>query len=414
MSLDNRKREVQLDEGRRGIGIKAFEAWRVAGMRNTVVLHTGMGKTFVGLDAAVYVNQLCSGEAKVIFLAETLHREQELLKDIEFYQKCYPEAVIPDIQFACYQSAHKGKDRSYDLGIFDEVHELFTTKYLNTILNNEFGYIIGLTATAGSDRTYVLDRIEISKVELMKKYLPICFTYGLIDAVRDGNSRKLNIHVIHHRLDDSEKNIQGGTVKSPFMTTEQKAYKYYDAMFWEGVYTKADYKVKNGMAKRAKLLYSLPSKFTAASHILQNIKGRTLIFANDLEALEELTDNIIRSPKEGETKKVRDAENERIREKFESGKSKVLASFKVLQQGANIKGGIDNLLIISYYSDLGKLVQRLGRLRLDGSKEGNVIIFMTIATQEEKWFKKMMTGIDTSVFNIKKHADVESYIQTLK
>ncbi len=403
-----------LDEGRRSIGIKAFEAWRAVGMRNTVVLHTGMGKTFVGLDAACHVNTLCDGTAKIVFLAETIHREQELLKDIEFYKKCYPDAIIPEIEFACYQSSCKWKDRYYDLAICDEFHDACTPIYIKVLHNNIFRFILGLTATAGSDRTYVLDRIEISKVELMKKYLPICFTYGLTDAVRDGNSRKLNIHVIHHRLDDSEKNIQGGTIKSPFMTTEQKAYKYYDAMFWEGVYTKADYKVKNGMAKRAKLLYSLPSKFTAASHILQNIKGRTLIFANDLEALEELTDNIIRSPKEGETKKVRDAENERIRKKFESGKSKILASFKVLQQGANIKGGIDNLLIISYYSDLGKMVQRLGRLRLDGSKEGNVIIFVTIATQEEKWFKKMMIGIDTSVFNIKKHADVESYIQTLK
>ncbi len=403
-----------LDEGRRSIGLKAFETWRTAGMRNTVVLHTGMGKTFVGLDAAVYVNTLCNGKAKVVFLAETLMREEELLKDIKFYKKCYPNAVIPKIEFACYQSSHKWKDREYDLGIMDECHECFSPKYLNTIINNTFNHIIGLTATAGSETTYVLDKVEISKVKLMETYLPICFRYGLVDAVRDGNSRKLNIHIIHHRLDNTEKNIQGGTIAKPFMLTEEKAYKHFDSKFWEGIYMKQDFMIKSFMAKRAKLLYSLPSKFRAANQILSKINGRTLIFANDLDTLKELTDNIVRSAREGESKPLRDKENARIRERFESGKSRTLASFKVLQQGANIKGGIDNLMIVSYYSDIGKLVQRIGRLRLDGSKEGNVIIFVTIGTQEEKWFKKMMAGIDTSVFNVKKHADAESFIETLK
>ena len=72
-----------LDEGRRSIGLKGFEAWKNSGMKNTVVLHTGMGKTFVGLDAACHVNTLCNNNAKVVFLAETLEREQELLKDIK-------------------------------------------------------------------------------------------------------------------------------------------------------------------------------------------------------------------------------------------------------------------------------------------------------------------------------------------
>ena len=79
-----------------------------------------------------------------------------------------------------------------------------------------------------------------------------------------------------------------------------------------------------------------------------------------------------------------------------------------------IKGGIDNLMIVSYYSDIGKLIQRIGRLRLDGSKEGNVIIFVTLSTQEEKWFNKMISQLDMSVFNVKKHADAESFIQTIK
>lgn len=404
-----------LNESRRKVGIAAFDSWRSAGMRNTVVLHTGMGKTFVGLDAAVHVNSLCSNNAKVVFFAETLQREQELLKDIEFYGRCYPDAVIPPIEFACYQSAYKWKNKEFDLGIYDEVHECMSLKYINTLLNNTYKYVIGLTATDGSDVTYILDNVEVKKVALMNKYLPVCFRYGLIDAVKDGNSRKLNIHIIHHRLDDTVKCIEAGTKNKQFLTTEQKAYKHFDSKFWQGIYEPAlQHQVKIYMTKRAKLLYSLPSKFRAANEILNVVGGRTLIFANDLDALGDITHNIIRSPREGESKKERDILNTKIRDLFESGKTNVLASFKVLQQGANIKGGLDNLMIISYYSDLGKLIQRIGRLRMDGDKEGNVIIFVTLATQEEKWFKKMMSVINDSVFNVVKHADAESFIKTMK
>jgi superfamily II DNA or RNA helicase len=404
-----------LDEGRRIIGLKGFEAWKAAGMRNTVVLHTGMGKTFVGLDAACYVKSLCTNNAKVVFLAETVQREQELIKDIEFYQKCYPDAVIPTIEFACYQSAYKWKNIDIDLLIMDEAHDGCSPEYIKVLLNNNIKYIIGLTATPYSEREYKLEKEDITKVNLMERHIPICFTYGLTDAIRDGNSRKLNVHIIHHRLDEIDKCIEGGTAKSTFFMTEAKAYKHYNDKFWQGIYDESlKYLVNIYMQKRAKLIYSLPSKFKASKDILDNIEGRTLVFANDLSALESITSNVIRSPKEGETSKTRNIENKRIREDFESGRTNVLASYKILQQGANIKGGIDNLLIISYHSNLGSLVQKIGRLRIDGDKEGNVIIFMTLNTVEEKWFKKMMSQLDTSVFNVKKHADVESFIETLK
>jgi ERCC4-related helicase len=83
----------------------------------------------------------------------------------------------------------------------------------------------------------------------------------------------------------------------------------------------------------------------------------------------------------------------------------------MLKQGANIRGGLDTVMIVSFYGKSVDWIQRIGRLSKDGDKEGRIIIFVTLETQEEKWFKKMVDKIDMSVFNVVKHADAESFIK---
>ena len=52
----------------------------------------------------------------------------------------------------------------------------------------------------------------------------------------------------------------------------------------------------------------------------------------------------------------------------------------------------------SYYSDEISFIQRIGRLRQDEDKEGNVFIFVANGTQEEVWLNKMLENADN--FNI--------------
>ena len=77
---------------------------------------------------------------------------------------------------------------------------------------------------------------------------------------------------------------------------------------------------------------------------------------------------------------------------FEKNKVNVIGSFKKLKQGANLDG-LDNCIIMSYYSTEKDIVQRMGRLR-DNGKIGNIFILLTIATQEETWFNKMFENLD--------------------
>jgi ERCC4-related helicase len=52
---------------------------------------------------------------------------------------------------------------------------------------------------------------------------------------------------------------------------------------------------------------------------------------------------------------------------------------------------------MSYYGKEKGFLQRMGRLRMDGNKTGNVFIIVTRKTQEEKWIKKSLEDKD---FNI--------------
>jgi len=82
----------------------------------------------------------------------------------------------------------------------------------------------------------------------------------------------------------------------------------------------------------------------------------------------------------------------------------------MLKQGANLKGA-DNVIMMSYYSSSIDMIQRIGRLRKNGNKKGNVFIFVTVGTQEEKWFKKMTETIPMEEFNVISHLDIDSFIK---
>ena len=400
---------MKIDEKKRQIGIQAKEAWEACDQLGTVELATGMGKTFLALDCMV---SLPKG-SDVVFLAEAAQREHDLNVDIDKFKSAFGIDVREhvNLEFACYQSACKWVRRSFDLAVCDEIHDSMSPVYVQFYKNNKCKRILGLSATIKSDRTYIIDGVEVNKEILLDDIAPVCFTYDIGAGQREGTSRQLDIHVIYHRLDQIKRNVDGGNKNNPFKTTEARAYKYLDDMFWQGVYSKKDYLVKSSMMKRSLLLYSLPSKIEATKQLIKTVQGKTIIFNNDLNALEKVTTNVVRSAKKGESKKQRDDANFDLRNRFDKGNIRTIGSFKMLKQGANLKGA-DNVIMMSYYSSSIDMIQRIGRLRKNGNKKGNVFIFVTVGTQEEKWFKKMTDTIPMEEFNVISHLDIDSFIKS--
>ena len=382
MNVNQKKRELQL---------AALDRWRCSDRRGTVNLATGMGKTFVFLDAC---NDNPNGEIK-LFLAETAERELDLRRDIEEYRKLYG-IDHSDIVFECYQTAYKWEGKRFGTVGADEIHFAMTPMYSKFFENNECMHLVGLSATVDNDTDYG----DITKNQLLRKYAPVCFRYDMNQGIKDGIGRPLNIHVVYHRLDSQAKTIEAGNKDNRFFQTEAAAYNYADRMFRKGIVIRNEFLIKRYMQLRMRLLHGLPSKVRDVTRLLSLMKDkRVILFGNDLHALEKITPHVVRSARKGEKKKERDEINRIIRHRFETSEINTIGSFIILEQGANLKGA-DSIIMMSYYSDDGRLLQRIGRLRKDEEKIGDVIIFVTIGTQEESWFSSMMEGIDKDVVNV--------------
>lgn len=375
-----------LDNKRAAIQDAAIKTWVEAGKKGTINLSTGIGKTFCFLKAC----QLLPKGSKILFLAETTQREFDLMKDIKFFNQMYGWNLLENhsLTFSCYQSAYKWQNTKWDFVCADEIHSSLTPVYSMFYKQNTYSSILGLSATIDRNTTYVVGVDEIDKGMMVDDIAPVCYKYTLNQAVADGTTKKLRIFIIYHQLDDISKNVKGGTKAAPFMTTEKSAYDYWDSEFKRTLFLpdgpKKLFRIRTTSAARAKVLYNLPSKIKDISTLLPVLSGKTLVFGNSIEALTEVTPNVI-------SNKKTDKQNQDLRTKFDAGKINVIGSFKMLKQGANLKD-LDNTILMSYYSKELDMIQVIGRQRV-ADKIGNVFIYMTIGTQEVKWYKKAMQNI---------------------
>lgn len=394
---------------RNDIQKEAVEKWISHNKKGTCEIITGLGKTFIGLHC---LRSMPNDDGKVhLFLAETTMREKDLRSDIKKYDKLFNTNLLKDynLEFHCYQTVYKWKGKKFGLVIADEIHDSLSPAYSEFYKNNTYDAILGLTATVVRDTLYENDKGgTFSKGDLLDKYAPVIFKYGMNEGQNDNTSRKLEINVIYHDLEAIEKTVKAGNKMKPFMQTEKAAYEYWDLQFKRSLYiddTKIrDFKIRIASHKRSNILYTLESKIPVVKKILSTLKGRTIVFGNSLDSLLKVTNDVVSSRND-------DAKNDLIRKKFEQGKINVIGSFKKLKQGANLEG-LDNCLIMSYYSTEKDLIQRLGRLRKNGDKIGKVFIIVTQQTKEEDWFAKMFENME--MFDVYYYKNINDYLMKVK
>lgn len=289
----------------------------------------------------------------------------------------------------CYQAAYKIENTHWDLVAADEIDFSITEKYHMFYENNTYDKFLGLSATINEDDTFVYKEQEIKKIDYINSKFPVVFKHNIEDGLQKGTSRFLNIYRISHYLDDTNKNVPGGTKKSPFMTTEAKNYAYIEKLFKSALFEhnpdKKTFRINFASKKRSTFMYSLKSKIASASKLLLELNGKTIIFGNDLNILREITPNVV-SSHDGST-------NEQMLQDFNDDKITNIASFKMLTRGANLSGA-DNIIIVSFYSKDVLFQQIIGRLRKNGSI-GHVFVFVTNGTVEEKWFDDATEGLDS-------------------
>jgi superfamily II DNA or RNA helicase len=286
-----------------------------------------------------------------------------------------------------------------------EIHDALTPVYSAFFFNNTYDSILGLSATVDR-KAKVNEDGSVTKGMLLDRIAPVCYTYSIDDGQKNKTSRKLLIYKIKHNLDAVAKIMPAGTKAKPFLTTESEGYRYYDNLFKKALFlpdgNQKTFQIQNASRKRAEILYNLHSKVESTKKLLAHLNSRAILFGNSLESLMKITPNVICS-------KYSEKKNLQIRQDFEDGVINLIGSFKQLKQGANLSG-LQDCIIHSYYSKEKDLVQRVGRLRDDGTL-GRVFIFVTTGTVEEKWYSKMFENI--SAFDVVECNNVEDCILKL-
>lgn len=375
------------------IQMEAVASWLESNLKGTFNVSTGVGKTFMFLHC---LHKMPKNKDVHLFLAEVTDRKKDLWDDIIKYDSIFNTNTLIDynLKFKTYQSAYKLEGYEFGLVGADEIHCSLTEQYSKFYFNNKYQAIVGLSATIDINTKYEIDNIFITKGDLLNKIAPICFKYTLTQAKNDGVGRNLKVYVISQELDNVNKTIKAGNKVKSFLQTEKQAYDYWDkehkkSWFIEDPEMKS-LKIRITSTKRSNLLFNLPSKINTVKELLSNIEGKTIIFGNSLDSLLQITPDVVSS-------RYSEDENKAIREAFEANKIQTIGSFKKLRQGANLSG-LDNCIIMSYFSSEGHQVQQWGRLRPNDDKVGNVFILLTKETQETVWFEKMTKDLQDFEF----------------
>ena len=405
MELNKLKDEIQN---------KALEEWRKNNKVGTCEIITGLGKTFLFLKALCTYPKF-ENDTHHLFLAEQIDRKLDLNKDIDKFNKVFNRDIYAEynLSFGTYQTVRNWAGHTIGLVGADEIHDSMSRENCKFFINNDYDGIIGLTAKFDGTQQYDLTnhlflqkefgKLFVTKQKMLDHIAPIIFTYNIAQGQKEGTSRKLNVFIIEHFLNSVDKNVKAGSVKNTFYQTEQAYYFYLTKIYESAVNlepkngedlinfsNKKNLGILSAINKRKKFLHSLPSKRHLCQTLLDNLIGKTIVFGNDIEELSKITPNVVSSKKTNE-------ENESIRDLFDKNIINVIASFKKLKQGANLEE-VDNCINHSYYGIEIDWIQRIGRLRQNMNKDGNVFILVSKNTQEEAWLNNMLG--DASGLNV--------------
>lgn len=383
---------------------EAVTAWLKSNKRGTFELSTGVGKTIAALHC---LSTMPKNDGKVhLFLAETNSREKDLESDIKLYNDLFKINLRDhyNIVFKCYQGVYELKGYEFGLVIADEFHNSLSPSYSQFYYNNKYDAIVGLSATIARNIEYEIDGHTITKGDMLDDIAPVCYKYSISKSLDDGIGRELNVYVIESELNSVDKTELSGSSTKKFYQTELSKYEYLEKNYKRSFFTlnaNKELMINVNYKKMSEFIYNLNSKVNQAKMLVNSIPGKSIIFSNSLNAVLKVTPNVVSSYNT-------DEQNDKIRDDFDKGRIKTIGSFKKLRQGANLKG-LDNVILMSYYGQETHIVQQVGRLRKNGELPGNVFIFVTKNTFEEKVLTKILNYIPYK--NLKVYKNVENLIK---
>ena len=344
-----------------------------------IAMATGSGKSRVAVELAkYYYNPLDDYNAALLVPTEKLRDENWQ----EEFEKWEAKNVWRGTERLCYASASKIKDYDFPIVILDEGHNI-TELSSEFFSNNKVERTVLLTATPPSDPV---------KKEILKSLgIKLVYEVTLDQAVRLGFVAPYKITVVSVALDNTTKNIPGGTKLKPFMTTESAAYAYHCKAIQQAMFDKTPSGRKRhqfAILRRMQFIYKIPSKTEVIKFLLEKVipqDDRSLIFCGSIEQAEAVCPNRYHS-KSGD--KAYNA--------FKAEEINRLSCVKAINEGHNFPG-VDSGIVGQLNSKEKDLVQRIGRLiRYRPGHEAHLYIVVSESTQDEKWLENAVENLDQS------------------
>ena len=307
-----------------------------------IAMATGSGKSKVAVELVKHYASASNSFKEVALIVPTEKLRDENWKE-EFYK--WDAAVEwSAVTGLCYASGSKVKEKTFELVILDEGHNI-TELSSEFFLNNYFDRAVLLTATPPSDK---------AKVEILNKLgIKLVYELTLDQAVRLGFVAPYKLTVIYVPLDNATKNIPGGTKAKPFMTTEASTYAYWNRRVQQcfGDQTpQGKAKMKFAILGRMQFIYKLPSKTTVMKYLLDNVipkEDRTLIFCGNIDQANAVCENTFHSKS-----------NDTAYNAFKAEEINRLSCVKAINEGHNFPG-IDSGIVGQLNSKEKDLVQRI-------------------------------------------------------
>lgn len=359
--------------------VAALNAIRMNSFKSTIIAGTGSGKTFLALNVLGELKQKTLIVVPTIALLDQW--KKELLAygvkpdDLGLYYgqikqlKPVTVAVINSVR------ALKGLDKKFKLLIVDECHRINwnTTKNKYILLNHNFKYSLGLTATL--DKTNPDYKIIIDKIG------SVVYEFTTADAVSDGLLSPFEI--VNHGIDLPPR-------EKEYIARLDGDIKLYMNKF-SGDIGKVVSAVQKGNRTAGKTLSliskrrqffnnSLPKVERAAEIIISNVKqgSKVIVFGEYQETADELYKKLKTAGIEplvyysGGKKamfKFNAKQKKSIIELFKTADYPVLITVKALDEGLNVPA-LDVGILLGYNKTNRQAVQRMGRLlrRVKGKK----------------------------------------------
>ena len=343
-----------------------------------IAMATGSGKSRVAVEVAkYYINSI---DKSLSLLVPTEKLRDENWK--EEYSKWGADYLWSPTIRLCYASASKIQNKDFELAILDEGHNI-TELSSEFFSNNKVERTVLLTATPPSDPV---------KKEILKSLgIKLVYEVTLDQAVRLGFVAPYKITVVSVALDNTTKNIPGGTKLKPFMTTESASYAYHCKAIQQAMFDKTPSGRKRhqfAILRRMQFIYKIPSKTEVIKFLLEKVipqDDRSLIFCGSIEQAEAVCPNRYHS-KSGD--KAYNA--------FKAEEINRLSCVKAINEGHNFPG-VDSGIVGQLNSKEKDLVQRIGRLiRYRPGHEAHLYIVVSESTQDEKWLENAVENLDQS------------------